>query len=99
MGDAVLNATFEILTRFDGLQARTDRPDRGPRAGHRNAARTLLMPAMTGGFGGRVSALEDRVATPERRSGCRSSAERMPCAASEIDRKRGTRQSHTTQLS
>jgi hypothetical protein len=57
------------------------------------------MPAMAGGFDARVSAIAEAVVALENRSGCRSSAERMPCAASEIDRKQGTRQSDTIQLS
>lgn len=59
----------------------------------------VAMPAVAGGFDARVSAIAEAVVALENRSGCRSSAERMPCAASEIDRKQGTRQSDTIQLS
>ncbi|WP_331299571.1 hypothetical protein [Methylobacterium oryzae] len=59
----------------------------------------VAMPAMAGGFDARVSAIAEAVVALENRSGCRSSAERMPCDAPEIDRKRGSRQSGTIQLS
>ncbi|MEH3064586.1 MAG: hypothetical protein PGN33_18220 [Methylobacterium radiotolerans] len=55
----------------------------------------VAMPAVAGGFDARVSAIAEAVVALENRS----SAERMPCAASEIDRKQGTRQSDTIQLS
>ncbi|WP_331292194.1 MULTISPECIES: hypothetical protein [Methylobacterium] len=90
----------ETVTRFGRLDARVVRRDLGMRAGRRNATGMRVMRRATAGdVDARFSAAEDRVAAPENRTLRGSSAERMPCAAPEIDRKRGTRQSGTTQLS
>ncbi|WP_210187135.1 hypothetical protein [Methylobacterium sp. UNCCL125] len=106
MGDDGENATFEILkgiqasladlrsetvTRFDRLEARIDRLNA--------AGMRVTMRATAVRFDARVSEVEDRVAAQESRTDRGSSAERMACAASEIDRKQGTRQSETIQPS
>ena len=81
----------ETMTRFDRLEARSDRLN--------VAGMRVTMRATAVRFDARVSEVEDRVAAQESRTDRGSSAERMACASSEIDRKQGTRQSETIQPS
>jgi hypothetical protein len=81
----------ETVTRFDRLEARIDRLNAD--------GMRVTMRATAVRFDARVSEVEDRVAAQESRTDRGSSAERMACAASEIDRKQGTRQSETIQPS
>ncbi|XYD07954.1 hypothetical protein R1A27_23285 [Methylobacterium sp. NMS12] len=87
MGDDVESATFEILK---GIRASL---------ADLRAETVVMMRATAGDLDARVGEVEERVAALESRTGRGSSAERMPCAASEIDREQGTRQSDTIQLS